>query len=163
MEWIGLKLYCCHALALTYTKMTISELKIGYVRIYLQYSVHMYFKKSAKWIPFALQCTMSPCWNMCYASKFRSLYDFTREFNQDWYFLNSAFKKETHENLLVLHDLLLMKIRYLLLTGPKKISLWWTIMHTTVLSPQIREQILVPDIYIYTLKFEFPQQPININ
>ena len=69
-----------------------------------------------------------------YASKFRSLYDFTREFNQDWYFLNSAFKKETHENLLVLHDLLLMKIRCLLLTGPiDKISLRWTIMHTTVL------------------------------
>ena len=55
--------------------------------------------------------------------QFRSLYDFTREFNQDWYFLNSAFKKESHENLLVLHDLLLMKIR----------CLRWTIMHTTVL------------------------------
>ena len=164
LEWIGLTLYCYHAFALTYMEMTIYELKRGYVRIYLQCRVHLCWEKSAKWIPFALQCAMSPyCWNMCYASKFRSLYDFTREFNQDWYFLNSAFKKESHENLLVLHDLLLMKIRYLLLTGPKKISLWWTIMHTTVLSPQIREQMLVPDLYIYTLKFEIPQHPIKIN
>ena len=28
--------------------------------------------------------------------------------------------------------------------------------------PQIREQILVPDLYVYTLKFEIPQQPIKI-
>jgi hypothetical protein len=77
---------------------------------------------------------------MCYASKFQTLCDFTREFNQDWYFLNSAFNKESHENLLVLHDLLLMKIRCLLLTGPiDKISLWWTIMHTTVLGVCVRD------------------------
>ena len=41
---------------------------------------------------------------------------------------------------LVLHDLLLMKIRCLLLTGPiDKISLWWTIMHTTVLGVCVRD------------------------
>ena len=34
--------------------------------------------------------------------------------------------------------------------------------YTTVYQPQIREQILVPDLYFYTLKFEIPQQPIKI-
>jgi hypothetical protein len=26
---------------------------------------------------------------------------------------------------------------------------------------QIREQMLVPDLYVFTLKFEIPQQPIK--
>ena len=27
---------------------------------------------------------------------------------------------------------------------------------------QIREQMLVPDLYVFTLKFEIPQQPMKI-
>ena len=29
--------------------------------------------------------------------------------------------------------------------------------------PQIREQMLVPDLYVFTLKFEIPQQPIKMD
>ena len=36
---------------------------------------------------------------------------------------------------------------------------WWSQVHT----PQIREQMLVPDLYVFTLKFEIPKQPIKMD
>ena len=32
-----------------------------------------------------------------------------------------------------------------------------------VFESQIREQMLVPDLYVFTLKFEIPQQPIKMD
>ena len=32
-----------------------------------------------------------------------------------------------------------------------------------MIQPQIREQMLVPGLYVFTLKFEIPQQPIKMD